>query len=204
MLDDDAADADGPRGAAAPPARAVLRARALRMLALREHARSELERKLSRPHGAQAPPPPELLRAVLDELQAQGLLDEARFAQALARRVARRHGSVRVFGELRRHGLDEALIERAAGEALDAVEPEAERALRLLQRSHPLPAADATQRARQMRFLQNRGFTADAIRAALRAHGQAPDASAHGDPLPQAPGRASARAAPKRERGAGD
>ncbi len=154
-----------------PPTRGELRASALRMLALREHGRAELERKLSRPRGARDAPPSALLSQVLDELQAQGLLDEARFAQALARRVARRHGSLRVLGELRRQGLDEALVERAAGEALGELEPEAERALRLLLRHHPLPPADAAQRARQMRFLQARGFGSDAIRAALRNRG---------------------------------
>ena len=153
------------------PTRGELRASALRMLALREHGRAELERKLSRPRGARDAPPSALLSQVLDELQAQGLLDEARFAQALARRVARRHGSLRVLGELRRQGLDEALVERAAGEALGELEPEAERALRLLLRHHPLPPADAAQRARQMRFLQARGFGSDAIRAALRNRG---------------------------------
>ena len=162
-------DPDGRR----PPTREELRASALRMLALREHARSELERKLARPRGTRGEPAPELLRQVLDE---------ARFAQALARRVARRHGSMRVLGELRRHGLDEALVERAAGEALGEAGPEAERALRLLLRHHPLPPADAAQRARQMRFLQARGFSGDAIRAALRNRGtQVPDSDAGGD-----------------------
>ena len=171
-------DPDGRR----PPTREELRASALRMLALREHARAELERKLARARGTRAEPPPALLAQVLDELQAQGLLDEARFAQALARRVARRHGSLRVLGELRRHGLDETLIERAAGEALGELEPEAERALRLLLRHHPLPPADAAQRARQMRFLQARGFSGDAIRAALRNRGtQVPDSDAGGE-----------------------
>jgi regulatory protein len=159
---------DGGRRA---PTRDALRASALRMLALRDHARAELERKLARPRGTWDAPDPGLLRQVLDELQAQGLLDEARFAQVLARRVARRHGRARVLGELRRHGLDEALISRAAGEALGELEPESERALRLLLRHHPLPPADAAQRARQMRFLQARGFGSEAIRAALRQRG---------------------------------
>ncbi len=171
-------DPDGGRRA---PTRDALRASALRMLALREHARGELERKLARPRGSWDAPDPQLLRQVLDELQAQGLLDEARFAQVLARRVARRHGRARVLGELRRHGLDETLIARAAGEALAELEPESDRALRLLLRHHPRPPADAAQRARQMRFLQARGFGADAIRAALRQRGTLVPDSEPGD-----------------------
>ncbi|MDE2119714.1 MAG: regulatory protein RecX [Betaproteobacteria bacterium] len=152
-------------------ARAALRARALRLLAQREHSRAELLRKLGRSRAGQAEPDPELLAQVLDELQAQRLLDEQRFAQSLARRVARGHGSMRVLGELRQHRLDEQLVQQALRDAQQELEPESERALALLRRHHPQPGADHRQLARQMRFLQRRGFSADAIREALRAHG---------------------------------
>ncbi len=169
-------------GGAPPPRRderAALRARALRMLALREHGRAELERKLSHARGAQEAPAPDVLRRVLDELQAQGLLDEARYAQAVARRLAQRHGSLRVLGELKRQGLDDELARRALREAEAELEPEADRALRLLRRHDPQPPADAAGRARQMRFLQRRGFSAQAVREAMRAHAGVPETSEH-------------------------
>lgn len=150
--------------------RAALRARALRLLAQREHGRAELERKLARARTGQAPVDAALLARVLDELQAQGLLDEQRFAQSLARRVARGHGRLRVLGELRQHRLDEHLVQQALHEAQQELEPEPERALALLRKHHPLPAADPKQLARYMRFLQRRGFGADAVRHALRLH----------------------------------
>ena len=162
-------------------ARAALRARALRLLAQREHSRAELQRKLGRVRSgkpeAEAEPAPELLAQVLDELQAQGLLDEQRFARSLARRVARGHGSMRVLGELRQHRLDEQLVQQALRDAQQELEPEAERALALLRKHHPQPAADSRQLARQMRFLQRRGFGSAAIRQALRAHGAPADLS---------------------------
>ncbi len=174
-------------GGAPPPRRderAALRARALRMLALREHGRAELERKLSHARGTGQPPAPELLRRVLDELQAQGLLDEARFAQSVARRLAQRHGSLRVLGELKRQGLDDELARHALREAESELEPEADRALRLLRRHDPQPPVDAAQRARQMRFLQRRGFSAEAVREAMRVHAggaQSSQSSLHDD-----------------------
>ena len=169
-------------GGAPPPRRderAALRARALRMLAMREHGRAELERKLSHARGTQEAPAPELLRRVLDELQAQGLLDEARYAQAVARRLVQRHGSLRVLGELKRQGLDDELARRALREAEAELEPESDRALRLLRRHDPQPPADAAQRARQMRFLQRHGFSAQAVREAMRVHAGVPETSEH-------------------------
>lgn len=159
----------GVRVASADP-RAALRARALRLLAQREHSRVELERKLGRGRAGDDAPDAAVLARVLDELQAQGLLDEQRFAQSLARRVARAHGSARVLGELRQHGLDDDLVAQALREAQDELAPEAERALALLRRHHPQPATDPAGRSRHMRFLQRRGFDADAVRHALRMH----------------------------------
>ncbi len=146
-----------------------LKARALRLLALREHSRVELERKLVE-HAADAAE----LRALLDQLEAQGWLDAQRFAASLVRRRAR-FGSARIAQELRSHGLDDALVAQALREREG--DDEAARALAALRRRHPQPAADAKQRARQQRFLQARGYTAEAVRAAMKAHrGDADDA----------------------------
>ncbi len=145
-----------------------LRARALRLLAQREHSRSELARKLA--HAARDPAPPEaLLERVLDDLQAQGLLDDRRFAASLARRLLPRHGAQRVMLELRRHAIDPACIARAVQEAQCGLPDEVERARQMLQRQHARPDADAAERARWMRFLQRRGFDSEAALRALRA-----------------------------------
>jgi regulatory protein len=151
-----------------------LKARALRLLAMREHSRVELERKLAE-HAADAAE----LRALLDALEAQGWLDAQRFAASLVRRRAR-YGSARIAQELRSHGLADAQVEQALREREGG--DEAARALAALRRRHPQPAADAKERARQQRFLLARGYTADAVRAALKAHdaGAADDDSGAG------------------------
>ena len=75
-----------------------LKARALRALAQREHSRLELARKL-RPY-ADAEQAPAALEVLLDELQAQGWLSDARFAEALSRNRAERQGVARIRAAL--------------------------------------------------------------------------------------------------------
>ena len=132
------------------------------LLARREHSRQELARKLAR-GGAEADPA--LVGSVLDELAAEGLQSDRRFADALARRrVETGHGPLRVIAELREHGLE-------AGESVDVSDPE------WLQRARAALArrfGEAVPRvprevARQLRFLQYRGFTAGQARRALDA-----------------------------------
>jgi len=54
-----------------------LRSRAISLLGRREHSRAELLRKLTQRGGQKG-----VLEAVLDELEAEGLLSEARFVEA--------------------------------------------------------------------------------------------------------------------------
>lgn len=136
-----------------------LTARALRLLALREHSRAELERRLGTPRRGEPAPDPAEVAAVLDALQARGLLDERRFAESLVRRRSAKYGPQRIARELRSHGIEPPAPPPADDEAASA--------LRALRRRHPNPPADAREFARQYRFLQARGFSADAIRRAL-------------------------------------
>ncbi|MFN2383295.1 MAG: regulatory protein RecX, partial [Gemmatimonadota bacterium] len=66
---------------------AALEARALRLLARREHSVRELETKLRARAGAPAEPAggPDLVRAVITDLAARELVSDARFAAAWAR-----------------------------------------------------------------------------------------------------------------------
>ncbi|MEW5887108.1 MAG: recombination regulator RecX [Pseudomonadota bacterium] len=130
-----------------------LKARALRALAQREHSRLELARKLQ-PH-ADATQPPAALEALLDELQAQGWLSDARFAEAWSRNRAQRQGVARIRAELRQRGVEAGQVEQATAALADT---EAERAQQVWQKKFGQPARDATERARQIRFLLGRGF----------------------------------------------
>ncbi|MBV2162859.1 MAG: recombination regulator RecX [Comamonas sp.] len=164
-----------------------LTARALRLLAQREHSRLELERKLQRfvqpqtreaqeadeadgpAHTAPDNAPPEDLAAVLDKLEAKGFIQPERVAQSVLYRRAPKLGSQRVLQELRQKGLDEAIVRQAAETLRDS---EHQRAWAVWQRKFGQPAATPQERARQMRFLASRGFAMDVIGKVVR--GMAP------------------------------
>mgnify|MGYP001436899476 CR=1 FL=1 len=144
-------------------AKPSLKARALRLLARREHSRSELTAKLA-PHVQEG----EDLAALLDALQARDFINEERVAQSVLHRRAPRLGAQRVLQELRRKGLDEDLV-RATARQLQDTELERARAV-WRQRFGDAPAATTPQeRVRQMRFLAARGFAADVVRRVLQA-----------------------------------
>ncbi|MCW7538961.1 recombination regulator RecX [Aquabacterium sp. A7-Y] len=141
-------------------AKLSLKGRALKYLAAREHSRPELERKL-RPHEEE----PGQVEAVLDELEAKGLLSQARFVESVLHRKSARFGTARIRQELQGHGLDAELV----ADALQRTrESEYERAQAVWQRKFGEAAAEPAERARQMRFLAGRGFSAEVIRRVVR------------------------------------
>lgn len=143
-----------------PRATPSLKARALRYLAGREHSRLELARKLAR-HAAEG----EDIDAVLDWLQSRKFLSDERFAEALVHRRAARFGSARILSELQSHGLDDATVTALKSDLLGG---EDERAWAVWLRKFGSPASDAVAKGKQMRFLQQRGFTHAAIQSVLR------------------------------------
>lgn len=136
----------------------TLRERALGMLARREHSRAELARKLG-PHGDA-----DEIAAVLDDLERENLLSNARFAEMLAHARTGRHGSVRLKAELREKGVPAEVIEATLSEARDN-DLAAAQAVWL--KKFGTPPGNAAERARQMRFLAGRGFPAEVIRKVL-------------------------------------
>lgn len=142
------------------PGQPSLKARALRLLALREHSRLELERKL-REHENQ----PGELAAALDALQAKGFINDERVADSVLHRRAGKLGTARVKAELQAKGLD-ATVVQAAVEELRATE--LQRAQTVWKKKFDHPATDAAERARQMRFLSARGFTGEVVRRVIR------------------------------------
>jgi regulatory protein len=122
---------------------------AMRALARREHTRRSLRARLLRA-GIEA----EQAEIVVDELVRTGLLDEVRFARERARVLAvRGKGDAAIRFELDRDGIEAAEIELA----LAALEPERERAARLVGRRG---ATTAT-----ARLLASRGFDDDLVTA---------------------------------------
>lgn len=166
------------------PAPPSLKARALACLALREHSPSELRRKLldhaarqqasalaSAAPGAAEPNDGDLallqaaqVDAVIDRLLAQGLLSEERFVASRVRVRAQRYGNRRIHAELAWHGLS-----ADAHTAAELAASEIERAREVWARKFGGPAPDAAARAKQMRFLAGRGFSAEVIHRVVNA-----------------------------------
>lgn len=136
-----------------------LKGRALRYLSQREHSRAELERKLA-PH---AEDPAEVAR-VLDELQSRGFIDHARVADSVVHRRAAKLGALRIRQELQAKGLGPELVSAAVA-GLRATE--FDRALDVWRRKFGAPPRDATERAKQARFLAARGFEGEVVRKVL-------------------------------------
>ena len=133
-----------------------LRARALRLLARREHSRAELERKLG-PHAGS----PEIVCGILDALVQKKQLSDERYAEERVRSLSRKFGAARIRHDLKAKGVDRETIDRVSSEG------ELERARAILARKYRQPAATRDERAKRMRFLQGRGFSSDVIRILL-------------------------------------
>ncbi len=142
-------------------ATANLRARALKALARREHSRQELRVKLQ----PLAEDPGEL-EALLDDLERRGWLSEARFVEQLTNVRRRRFGAARILHELREKGVSESALAAAQSQLKDS---EVEAARAVWQKKFAGLPETLEERARQSRFLASRGFSAEVIRAVLRA-----------------------------------
>jgi regulatory protein len=133
-----------------------LKGRALRLLSQREHSRKELEQKL-KPHEET---PGELAEA-LDFLAAKDFINEKRVVESVVNRRSTKLGAARVRQELMAKGLP-------ADDIADAVQAmrgtELERALVVWRKKFGAPPLDASERAKQVRFLVSRGFAAEVVR----------------------------------------
>lgn len=134
-----------------------LRHQALDCLARREHSRLELQTRLSeRNPDADA----EAIVAVLDQLQADQLQDDQRFAEGYTRlRIMRGHGPRKIEYELRQKGAaGECIAVALADHDWSALARDA-----LTKKFGDTPAVSWEERAKRLRFLQQRGFDADQV-----------------------------------------
>jgi regulatory protein len=156
---------------------AELRERALRLLSRREHSRFELERKLSERNGSVTTS----LGAVLDQLEQEGLLADARFVEAyVAERLDKGFGPLRVRAELQTKGISETLIDeylRLDDETCFELLCRADRKWASTNPNIPhkpfddaaeTAAADRHEIAKRARFLESRGFPTHLIARLLR------------------------------------
>jgi regulatory protein len=130
------------------------------MLARREHSSGELAAALARKGYAS-----EAIVPAIAELSAEQLLNDTRYADSLVRMlVARGQGPRRVRQALLKAGLTQTQSETALESGPDWNALADEVRIRKFGARRP---TDWPSRARQMRFLQYRGFSTDHIGSAL-------------------------------------
>ncbi len=132
-----------------------LRTRALRLLARREHTRSELEGKLS-PHAGSS----EELQTLISGLKQKKLLSEERYAEERARKLSRKYGATRIRQDLKSKGVPDDLVAR-----FSSSEDDLQKAREIVARKYREPATTREERAKRMRFILGRGFSFDVARA---------------------------------------
>ncbi len=133
---------------------------ALGMLSRREHARAELGQKL-KARGFESAD----IESTLDALEERDYLNEERYAEMIVRsRFNRGQGPLRIRQELRLAGVSDAIASLAM-EAFDGDWFSLAKEVR--EKRFGLSVdTDPKARAKQMRFLQGRGFSQDHIVAA--------------------------------------
>ena len=129
-----------------------LKAVAIRLLARREYARAELHSRLLARGTTR-----EEVERVLDELEGSGYLSDARFAQALVAQKAGRYGKRAIAHQLRQKQVAPAVADEAL--ASMALTDEVADATALWQRRFGVLPKNDREKARQVRFLQARGYS---------------------------------------------
>lgn len=168
-------------GSKKPKQSPSLKARALRLLSLREYSRKTLSAKLfesearwAKLSAEQSVLDPQLvasnIEAVLDDFEGRGWLSDERFAEALVRRRSERFGLRKIVDELVRAGIDSKRSTKLLG---NLKETEFQRAHDLWSRKYGQKAQDQKERARQYRFLVSKGFSPEV--ASKGIGGQTPD-----------------------------
>jgi len=137
-----------------------LRGRALQALARREFSRAELQAKLM-PHVTET----DDMGMLLDDLEKRGWLSDARALEQTVRIRSARFGTQRIAHELRQKGISDELISAAIPQMKEG---ELDAARAVWQRKFATPPQDQKEKAKQVRFLQSRGFSMDVIFKVMR------------------------------------
>lgn len=137
----------------------------LRLLAVRDHSKTELLNKLAVKGFDKA-----FAQTVVDELTEEGWQDDSRYAESYARsRIVKGYGPVRITYELRLHGIELGLKGNGASFDLEAIaQAEAGGWGELLERVYrkkyrPVSTLTYGEWSRRSRFLTQRGFSGDMI-----------------------------------------
>jgi len=133
-----------------------VKARAVSLLAQREYSRQALQDKLTSEEAST-----QEIEQALAQLEAKGLVSDARVAETLVNRRASKLGGMRLRQELQAKGVSPELV----AETMEGLKnSELARALAIWQKKFGHVATDAATRNRQARFLATRGFSGDVVR----------------------------------------
>ena len=139
-----------------------VREAAMDYLSRREHSTHELTQKLLTKEYE-----PEEVHAALDKLSSDGLLSDERFVEAFVySRMQRGSGPFKIHAELRQKGVSDAMIAQFLDER-DSAWLNIAQDVRVKKFGPGLPS-DIKEKVRQARFLQQRGFSHEQTRVALR------------------------------------
>jgi len=163
-----------------------LKSRALQLLAQRDQSRLELRGKLLRharsretDPAADADVDPGVVvaevDALLDWLEANRFLSDARFAESRVHARAQRFGVQRIRSELAQHAV-QLTPELAASLAASEID----RAAAVRARRFAAPPASAAERASQSRFLLGRGFSPELVQRLMRRLARADTSASEG------------------------
>ena len=138
-----------------------MRRAAMDLLARREHSRRELLRKLSARVSDDV-----LLQEVLLQLEDEGLISDQRFAETYIRyRSSKGFGPVRIAAELRDKGIDENLLQEHI-QSSDSRWYDLAYKVKVRKFGEDVEEEPKV-KAKQMRFLLNRGFVRDQVSNAV-------------------------------------
>ncbi len=139
----------------------------MELLARREHSQQELRQKLAIRYGHDDPDVVMDIDDCIAGLEADLLQSDQRYTEAyVAMRKRKGYGPMRLQTELRDKGIDPEMI---AAELNNPEHDWYEQARLVLHKKFSEIALDHKERARQMRFLQYRGFYHDQIQEAVTA-----------------------------------
>jgi regulatory protein len=141
---------------------------AYKAVARRELTVDELRKRLERKRV-----PPEAIDDAVEELEATGFLDDARYARQFAddKRELESWGSERIARDLHRRGIAPDLIDAAV--SIRSRDSELRTAVLLLEQRHPTAPEDDRERDRAWQMLVRRGYAPDIAYDAIRAYERA-------------------------------
>lgn len=140
-----------------------IRRRAMDLLARREHSYKELLQKLQQRDYLQGD-----IEPVLSVLVTDGLLSDNRFAEAyIYMRRKKGYGPIRIQADLREKGVSPEIVQQLLDDDFDWYA--LARGAYLKRFGTELPA-DMKEKQRRMRFMQQRGFSSEHVRACLDEH----------------------------------